>query len=256
MEVVAANETVMNLLKERRGRYVVRRTDGIDVNGILEQILLDPDDLYCRGQIVDSGRPGVRRDCLHITVAGQDYFIKRYNCIDWRYRFRHLFRPSRALRSWRAGWALLRAGVPTPVPQLCLEERTFRLLGSAYLVCAGLPGSVQFLELWPRLSSSEQKEALKDLAVLIGRMHWHRIIHGDINWRNILVRSSAEKPTYYFVDLDGSRRVSRLKACRAERDIGHFIRDLRRCGGDQGLENLFLEQWRSAAGFPKSALQE
>lgn len=220
---------------------------------VLEQLLADPEGMFLRGQVVDSGRPGVRRDCLHINVEGQAYFIKRYNCLGWRYRLRHLLRPSRALRSWRAGRALLQGGVLTAAPLLCLEERRFRLLGPAYLVCEGLEGAIQLLELWPQLDIDEQREALIGLADLLGRMHRRRIIHGDINWRNILVQNVAGKRTFYLVDLDGSRRVRHLKAARAERDIHHFIRDLRRsCGGEE-LESLFIKYWRDSSGLSSKA---
>ena len=111
-------------VKKRYGCYVVRLIENVAVSIVLEQILSDPEELFLRGQIVDSGRPGVRRDCSHVTVGDKAYFIKRYNCLNWRYRFRHLLRPSRALRSWRAGHALLQGGVPTPTPLLCLEAAT------------------------------------------------------------------------------------------------------------------------------------
>lgn len=249
MEAVDTMPATPRVVRERHGRFVVRRVADVAVAVVLEQLLSNPDELFRRGQRVDSGRPGGRRDCMYITVAGQAFFIKRYNCLGWRYRIRHFLRPSRALRSWRAGLALLRAGVRTPVPQLCLEERTLRLLGPAYLVCEGLPGAVQLLEIWPQFSFAEQREALMRLAEQIGSMHQCRIIHGDINWRNILVQDNAGQRAYYFVDLDGSRRARYLKAARAERDIGHFIRDLRRCGGSDDLEAFFLDRWRKQSGL-------
>ena len=80
-------------------------------------------------------------------------------------------------------------------------------------------------------------------------MHRCRIIHGDTNWRNVLVQNVAGKRTFYLVDLDGSRKVRDLKAARAERDINHFIRDLRRSSGDDELESLFMNCWRENSGL-------
>ncbi|MEZ4485274.1 MAG: lipopolysaccharide kinase InaA family protein [Syntrophotaleaceae bacterium] len=180
------------MVKERHSRYIVHRTGDAAAGVVLDRMLTDSEELFRCGQAVDSGRPGERRDCLQVDIAGQSCFIKRYNCLGWRYRLGHLLRPSRALRSGGRAGCCCRQGADSH-PRLCLEERTFRLLGRAYLVCAGLTDAVQLLELWPQLAIAEQQEALTRLAELIGRMHRRRIIHGDINWRNILVRQETEQ---------------------------------------------------------------
>jgi tRNA A-37 threonylcarbamoyl transferase component Bud32 len=178
-----------------------------------------------------------------VKVGKQFYFIKRYNCRGWKYRVKNMFRISRARRAMQAGQALQACGIRTPQPLVCLEERRFFLLGSSYLVCTFLEDTLSLLELWPDLDDKRRVEILRQVAELFGIMHRRGIVHGDSNWRNILVRNASEKPEFWIVDLDGTRRYRRLTASRAERDIGHFLRDLTRSGAGEEFARLFRSHW-------------
>jgi len=59
-------------IRERWGRYVLRRVENPAADLVLQRMLVDPDELFFQGAAVDNGRFDVRRDCVYITITGQD----------------------------------------------------------------------------------------------------------------------------------------------------------------------------------------
>jgi tRNA A-37 threonylcarbamoyl transferase component Bud32 len=228
----------------RYGAFRVFCLPGDEVEQLCRTLLPDPDQIFWQGDRVDSGRKGNPRDLARILIGGRSYFVKRYDSRDWRYRVKNMLRFSRARRCMRAGRALLKRGVLTPRPLLCLDRRTWRLLGPSYLVCPFLEDAVSLLELWPDLDAARRVEVLRLAGRMFGALHGRGIVHGDSNWRNILVRNAWQDPEFWLVDLDGTRFHRRLPFARAERDIGHFLRDLRRCGEGGQAADLFRHHWR------------
>ncbi|MCD4687902.1 MAG: lipopolysaccharide kinase InaA family protein [Desulfuromonadaceae bacterium] len=229
---------------ESRSGFVIRKNVNFQTNLLLEKLLADPESLFQSGQAVDNGLFDMRREHMIITVAGINYFVKRYKSLGLRHRLKVLRKPSQALRSWRGGLALLKAKIPTPAPLLLLQRRWG---GEAFLICCGLDNPMKLLELWPQLADYEKREVLVRLAELFGQMHNHHIYHGDLNWRNILVQRRDGKLFLSLVDLDGFRSAEHMTIEYAERDLKHFIPYLR-CYGGTGLESLFMKCWRNSIG--------
>ncbi|ABA88518.1 kinase, putative [Syntrophotalea carbinolica DSM 2380] len=240
-------ETPAGVEFERRGVYRCYFARGTFLGEIKEALLPDPERLFRLGEKVSSGRSGNPRDQVKVVVGSKPYFVKRYNCQGTYYRIKNIFRASRALRSIRAGQLLLSIGIPTPAPLVGLEERHLGLLGRSYLVCPFLEGCRSLRDLWPELDDSRRQYFLRVLGGMMGRMHRAHVIHGDSNWRNILIGNEhTSHPQIWLVDLDGVRRYRRLPAERAERDIGHFLRDLSRIGADRETVQLFRRHWQHA----------
>jgi tRNA A-37 threonylcarbamoyl transferase component Bud32 len=240
------NASGRRLVTERCAGYRVFRLPGADAEQLCRTLLPDPDRIFWQGDRVDSGRKGNPRDLARIVVDGRSYFVKRYDSRNWQYRVKNMLRFSRARRCMRAGQALLESGVLTPRPLLCLDRRTWRLLGPSYLVCPFLEDAVSLLDLWPDLDAARREELLGLAGRMFGALHGRGIVHGDTNWRNILVRNAGQGSEFWLVDLDGTRFYRRLPFARAERDIGHFLRDLQRCGEGDQVAGLFRHHWRSA----------
>jgi tRNA A-37 threonylcarbamoyl transferase component Bud32 len=78
-------------------------------------------------------------------------------------------------------------------------------------------------------------------------MHHRGLLHGDLNWRNILAAREGGGLRFYLVDLDGSRLVTTMSQRQAVRDLDHFLRDLERSGAGPELREAFLGHWRRAA---------
>jgi tRNA A-37 threonylcarbamoyl transferase component Bud32 len=134
----------------------------------------------------------------------------------------------------------------TPRPIACLEERCLRLLGRSYLLFEMLDGAHSLLDSWAGLSDQGRRDVLSLLGTEIGTMHRFGLLHGDLNWRNILVRKGSRPLEVYFVDLDGCSEVDRATGERAEKDMNHFFRDMQRNQATEQERALFQAAWEQA----------
>ncbi len=235
------------VVHERNGNFHSYYVPGSPVDMLQACLRPDPALLFSQGQSVSSGRSGNPRDLAKVVVGAKSYFIKRYNCQGNLYRFKYIFRASRARRAMKAGQLLLSLGVPTPEPLVCMEERHGRLLGDSYLVCPFLEGCHSLFDLWPGLELFRKRLYMQRLGELLGTLHRSGVIHGDSNWRNILVGEEEDtQPRFWFVDLDGVRRYRHLTFARAQRDTGHFLRELIRNGADEEFAQLFRHHWQKS----------
>lgn len=234
---------------ERHGAFRVWRRCTPEAATALEELLPDPDLTLSRGEEIVSLWRGITTSKLRVRFGDRDYFLKRYNCTGWGYRLKNALRPSRAVRAWQAVELFLAHGVPTPVPLLCLEERRLRLLGRAYLLFPFVAEEGgNFLDLWPHLDDAKRRMCLELLGVMLGKMHRQGLLHGDLNWRNIVAVREDDSFRFWLVDLDGSVLASPSPA-RAWDDLTHFVRDMTRAQLDEGTREVFFASWRRATGW-------
>lgn len=235
---------------ERHGVFRVWRRRTPEAEQLLAAMLPDPDRIFTQGEKLASPWRGAATSKRRVMIGSGDYFLKRYNSEGWIYRLKNALRPSRAVRAWQAVEAYHVRGVSTPIPLLCLEERQGLLLGRAYLLfpfIAGQPGS--FLDLWPSLTDTERCTCLGKLGSILGNMHRQGLLHGDLNWRNILAVRQGDGFDFWLVDLDGSRIVAKSGFELAMKDLCHFYRDMERAQLDVALKRVFDDSWRSASGL-------
>jgi tRNA A-37 threonylcarbamoyl transferase component Bud32 len=233
-------------VRRRHGTLVVYHDPSALHVGVIDSLLDDPDRLFASGEVVRSPWQSAATDKTIVESGGRSYFLKRYNCLGGGYRLKNIFRISRALKSWRAGWKFLELGLPTPRPIACVEERRLRLLGRSYLLFEMLDGAHCLLDFWSDLSAERRREVLSLLGAEIGMMHRLGLLHGDLNWRNILVRRACGAPETYLVDLDGCCFVGSVTRERAERDMSHFFRDLQRNNASEEEAKFFVDAWEQA----------
>jgi tRNA A-37 threonylcarbamoyl transferase component Bud32 len=152
-------------------------------------------------------------------------FVKRYNRKDLWERTKNLFRRSRAVRVWRSAYALEILGIPTPETVCVLERRKGPLLLEAFLTTRWIDGGVGlddfYLERFggPGLdveAQREKREIEKRVAALFRELHGHRISHGDLKGRNVLLDPGQPAPfSPQLVDLDAmTLRPVRFKRAR------------------------------------------
>jgi tRNA A-37 threonylcarbamoyl transferase component Bud32 len=230
----------------RRGDFIVFHDSADTHADVVATLLSDPERLFAAGQAIQSPWQSAATDKTVVRIGGRSYFFKRYNCLGGGYRLKNIFRNSRALKSWWAGWKFLELGLPTPKPIACLEERRLRLLGRSYLLFELLDGAHNLLDNWAGLSGQRRRDVLSLLGTEIGNMHRLGLLHGDLNWRNILVREISRSLELYFVDLDGCRDVGGVTRARAEKDMSHFFRDLQRNQATPEETALFMTAWEKA----------
>ena len=238
------------IIYERLGRYRIVRVKSSETDVLLQKLLPDPELVFSQGRtIVTPPWKNPATDKVVIEINSSRYFFKRFNDQGWIHRFKNAFRRSRAEKSWHAARLLNARGIPTPLPSLFIEDRLLGLLFRSYILFPHLEGGKSFLESWPLLDTEEQKESLSQLGGIIGKMHRDGLLHGDLNWRNIILCRGDRNLRFFLVDLDGYRLSKGVSGKLAEKDITHFLRDVDRAKAGEGLRNVFLKKWREAAGF-------
>ena len=238
-----------SLQRERRGRFFAYFDAVPDNDEILSLLLPDPDRLFESGETIQSAWQSAATDKILVNLGSGSYFLKRYNCLGGGYRLKNIFRHSRALKSWWAGWKFLELGLPTPKPIVCLEERRFRALDRSYLLLELVDGAGSLLDIWKEFNSERRRNVLELLGAEIGRMHGLGLLHGDLNWRNILVRETPKQPEVFLVDLDGCQLIKKASRDLAMRDLNHFSRDLQRNHSSDEETALFFQSWEKSFGL-------
>jgi len=235
--------------KVRLGQFTLHYDSSAIHAQLISALSTDPDRLFADGQVIVSPWQTAATDKTIVTVGGRSYFFKRYNNLGFGYQVKNIFRHSRAMKSWLAGWKWLEFGLPTPHPIACMEERSLRMLGRSYLLFESIDRAQSLLDCWANFDAVQKREVLALLGADIGRMHRLGFLHGDLNWRNILIRDISGSLGVYFVDLDGCKVSPGLTTARAQKDMNHFFRDMQRnCVTDDDTQ-LFFAAWEKAFRF-------
>jgi tRNA A-37 threonylcarbamoyl transferase component Bud32 len=246
-------EMISNYFDHRRigddviyqGDFAIRYDSRIELC-IAKNFLSAPDQIFESGKIISSAwkNPAIEKSV--VKMGNGLFFIKRYNCLGKIYKIKNMYRRSKALKSWWAGWALLDVGISTPRPVICLEERRFRLLGASYLFCEFINDARNLLEAWPSLDDQKRVQLLCLAGFEIGKMHRTGLLHGDLNWRNVLIQEQDHCGKIFLVDLDGSYYAKHIKEATARRDLNHFYRDLDRQNAHNKHIEVFTKSWQRA----------
>lgn len=236
----------------RCGAWRTRCRRGEDVSRLLEELLPEPGILLHEGQPM--GGRGAGCTAGKIVIDGSSYFVKRYRQTGLRYKIKYLFKRSKALSAWYAGWQYQVRGLPAAQPLVLMERRNFGFLKEAFLVYKFCEDGRPLMEVWPHLTSDKRRCIIIRSAQVLAKVHMCRCIHGDSNWNNILLRDDGD---LLLVDLDCAKIRASFDYARAYRDLEHFIRDLRR-RRNNGIEflGLFISIWRRWLGLADRVSRE
>ncbi len=201
---------------------------------LVDRLWSTPDEVLSRGHMLKDGdRSTVVRVALDSTSedasrsnADRHCTLKRYNLKSPLHTAMHMPLRSRARWSWLNGRRLIKAGLPTPAPLACVEERRHGLLRlRSYLLTTFVPGR----SLLDTIHSGEVDAAeLASLAKQFARI-WQtlgqlRAGHGDMKATNFIVDPQGK---LWLVDLDGLRIHRSGVLLRRERrhDLVRFMRN-------------------------------
>lgn len=228
---------------EEKGGVRSRRLPEEGCDEALRALMADPQGALNQGFVCKRGSRGY---AVAVRLAGLDCFVKHYRPLGFRYRFLNAFRESRALRAWKVSRHLQALGVAVPRPFFCVEWRRWRLLGDAYLATEFVAGGTDLLTWWENASSAERIPVLAECARVIGTLHARGWCHGDLKWRNLLVKCE-EKVNVVLVDIDAAERCRWLRKRRVTADVARFLRDFQRVSASPAEVDGFLAEWRRIA---------
>jgi tRNA A-37 threonylcarbamoyl transferase component Bud32 len=185
--------------------------------------LLDPDGATIHK---DSASSLVLQRRIRLGDVELDVFVKCHRHKTLVKRLVDCFRPSRALRAFGKGHALLTRRIWTALPLAAMERRVGPMLTHNILITEAIdhwPRLDHFLTRWlgpsptghSHLSVKQQHQLARDVLRKMGRilqqLHDSTFAHRDLKATNMFVRwRVGEPPEIILVDLDGLRRVWRI----------------------------------------------
>jgi tRNA A-37 threonylcarbamoyl transferase component Bud32 len=206
------------LLKVGKLRWQVRASLHLDA---MADLLRNPDSFLADAALHFKNSRVVtvaRVRSLSADIPG--LVLRRLNYGKLRHRLRDLFRPSRARRALWNGLMLEQAGIATARAWAAAERRVWRWPLSAYLVTEEICAAATLAKLvgrnrWPN------RTILHRLAHLIARLHDQGFSHRDLKATNILFDAKLQP---FLIDLDGIRRVGKLREQRMAMDLAVLAR--------------------------------
>jgi tRNA A-37 threonylcarbamoyl transferase component Bud32 len=189
--------------------------------------LADPDALFTGDDIKiikDSASSYIVQRRLRVGQRDIDVYVKRprrKRAVRW---VTDLFRPSRSLRSFYLGHALLGRHIYTALPLAAMEKRRWGFLVDSILITEQVHG-LHLNKFLNRYLDGEQtdgsriekrrlaRQVLRKLGQLLRRLHEERFAHRDLKASNLLVHwdnHPDQAPEVILVDLDGVNSVRRV----------------------------------------------
>ncbi len=146
-------------------------------------------------------------------------YFKRYlwrSALDF---IKHLVRPSRAKRAFKATLMLEKNGFEAPVVVAMGECKSSFLDRENFLATIEVEDAKQIYQFMPESAEDLTKEQLRDKRELIrvfgrtvGRMHARSIFHGDLKVVNVLARQEKKGWVFSFIDNERTKKFYRLPA--------------------------------------------
>lgn len=159
-------------------------------------------------------------------VEGEDWTARRFNTKGPGHTAAHWFLRSKARWCWRNATLLAQAGLATPEPVVCAEERC---VGVLRMRSVFITRYVKGQSLWELVATGElSEERLMEVAAQFGRI-WKTlgrlsIGHGDMKATNFIVDSDHR---IWMIDLDSMRVLGNrfMLARRRRQDLERFMRN-------------------------------
>ena len=166
------------------------------------------------GLCKDSHSACVAKALLQTDYGPLRVIVKRPLARDWRRRLRLLFAPSRSMRGWRMGYALLNRDVPAARPLAMLERRIGPFVLDSLLITDAIGGAMEldayvqqeYAARTPRDWHRHKLQLSEQLSRRLRQFAERGFVHRDCKAQNILATAKPELRLFW-IDMDGVRRV-------------------------------------------------
>jgi hypothetical protein len=188
----------------------------------LSETLVDPQRHFdgVRGpfrRIPSSDHARVFKGSLSLLGRIHHVYLKQYLYRSPRDFVKHLFRRSRAMRSFRATLLLARNGLDAPRVIAVGECRRFLFCTRCFVVTSSLEGAKP-VYVWlgrdlpaaDRHGRRRRRTFIRGLGGAVGRMHARGVCHGDLRPGNILADDAGDDWRFYLLDNERTRAYKHL----------------------------------------------
>jgi hypothetical protein len=162
-----------------------------------------------------------------LFVSGADgtpgFYVKRYFFPNWTKRLRGTLRGTffgmhRGQAEYRALNAMRALGIPAVRPVAYGDRRVGHFLAACFLITEEVPGARNLTAFAlavaagrQTLSPAQRRALLAALAEQLAALHATGCSHGNLFWRNLLVRHGPDsRPEFFFLDAQPLRSWQRL----------------------------------------------
>lgn len=153
-------------------------------------------------------------DTLHVeSRRGNGFYVKRYLYPRWRNRIRGLFRGTffgacRAAAEYKLLDEMRGLGLPAVRPVAWGARRCGRFLTACFLITEGVPDARNLTAVAAdvaagqvNLTFAQRRGFVRRLASQVAALHATHFSHGQLFWRNLLLRRPPQQPPeYLFLD--------------------------------------------------------
>lgn len=193
---------------------------------LIERLWTDPESLLQVGDTMR--RTGLRRT-VRVTWASQQYVLKHYRPT-WWHKTRQLVQHSRAWSTWSATHKLADAGIATPRPVACVENRWGPMRRDSFLMYPYIEGRT--LRSYFSCEAKKSRPLADSLWRQLGEL-WQRLeqLHAslaDTNTGNFIVCPAGR---IWVIDLDKAcfHRRANAAARHQQRGWAQLLRSAAKC---------------------------
>src|SRR4051794_37712372 len=226
-ELVALADMARPIVRTFRSfRRVARIADSLpdDLAALLRS---SPDALLDRGELLRSN--GARRTA-RVDWNGQSFVLKHYVEPSWRHALKQTILRSRASTTWAFTHRLANAGVATPRPVACIENRWGLMRLDSYLMYPYIEGCTlrTYFAGEAKQCTSLHDRLWQQLGAVWERLVELRVSLGDTNLGNFILCPAGR---LWLIDLDKSRFHRRTEAAARgqERAWKQLLRSAGKC---------------------------
>ncbi len=185
---------------------------------------------------------------------GRTFFVKRYHADRaWQKVFFRFFR-DQVRRSLLVSTLLANAGIPVPRPLAAIRDLGGKP-AATYFVCEALTNAVTLRSMVQShmLTPAELEDVVARLGRTMARMHRSGIVHGDMKWKNVMIRQDPKR-CFYLIDLDTAGRMGLIRKRLYALDLARFAVDIAERTSSPELLRVFLNQYSRETGLDVSRL--
>ena len=194
---------------------------------LVHALWTSPESLIDRGEPL---RSGGARQTVRLRWNSQHFVLKHYVEPTRRHALKQTIQPSRAWATWAFTHRLADAGVTTPRPVACVENRWGLLRRDSFLMYPYIDGRTlrSYFAAEAKESPSLHERLWRQLNELWQRLLELRVSLGDTNLGNFIICPSGQ---LWLIDLDKSRfhRAAAAAAPRQQRAWQQLLRSAAKC---------------------------